>query len=98
MTSYPNEFTALGTACAIDSPALTFLPSPEHARRGPGWNLGLLPTFLPEEHTPPPLSSLEGILLTVLSSLPNLLQRAPSVAFFLFPEISPEPELFSEGF
>lgn len=41
MTSCPSVFTASGTVCAVDSPALTFLP----LRQALCWDSGLLPTL-----------------------------------------------------
>lgn len=43
----PREFIALGTICAVDSPALTSLPLKQALRLGAGlgWDLGLLPTL-----------------------------------------------------
>lgn len=45
MTSYPSVFTASGTVCAVDSPALTSLPLRQALR----WDSGLLPLFLSGE-------------------------------------------------
>lgn len=47
MIGYPREVIALGTVCAVDSPALTSFPLKQALRLGAGlgWDLGLLPTL-----------------------------------------------------
>lgn len=46
----PSESIAWGTVCAVDSPALTFLP----LKQALGWDLGCSPLFLPKSNPPPP--------------------------------------------
>lgn len=65
----PSESTAWGTVCAVDSPALTFLPLKQALRLEQAWagTWGCSPLFLPKSSPPHPTSL----------AVPT---RAPSVA------------------